>query len=164
MAIDITGSRERLSNFLNKNQVGVLATSDTTGKPHAATVYFTFNKQFDVYFITKRETQKRRNLQTNNLAAIAIYDANQQATVQAEGTVIEVTDAKQMEWIYNDIWHIASKTNPNSAPPPSQLTAGGYIVYKMAAPSLRMATFVHQDPADSDKIFEIVSTQPSLDF
>ena len=161
MAIDITESREHLSSFLSKNQVGVLATVDATGKPHAATIYFTFDQQFDIYFITKKDTQKSRNLQHNNRAAIAVYDASSQATVQAEGTVVEVADAKQLEWIFNDIWHTASKTSANSAPPQSQLLAGGYIVYKLAAPSLRMATFIRQDPADYDKIFEVIHTQPS---
>lgn len=161
MAIDITESREHLSTFLSKNQVGVLATVSATGKPHAATIYFTFDRQLDIYFITKRDTQKSRNLQHTNWAAIAVYDASSQATVQAEGTVAEVTDAKQLEWIFNDIWHIATKISANSAPPQSQLTAGGYIVYRLSAPSLRMATFIRRDPADYDKIFEIINTQPS---
>lgn len=162
MTIDITESHEHLSSFLSKNQVGVLATVDATGKPHAATIYFTFDRQFDIYFITKRDTQKSRNLQSNKQAALAVYDAASQATVQAEGAVVEVTDAKQLEWIFNDIWRIASKTSANSAPPQSQMTAGGYIAYRMVTPSLRMATFIRQDPADYDKIFEVINTQPSL--
>lgn len=162
MAIDITESRARLSSFLNKNQVGVLATVDAAGKPHAATIYFTFDRQFDIYFVTKKDTQKSRNLQQNNSAAIAAFDADTQATVQAEGTVVEVTDPRQLEWVFNDIWRIAAKTSSKSAPPQSQMTAGGYIAYKMATPSLRMATFVRQDPADYDKIFEVINTRPSL--
>ena len=161
MAIDITESHEHLSSFLSKNPVGVLATADATGKPHAATIYLTFDRQFDIYFITKKDTQKSRNLQSNNRAAIAVFDADSQATVQAEGTVVEVTDARQLEWIFNDIWHIALKTGSTSAPPQSQLMAGNYIAYKLATPSLRMATFIRQDPADYDKIFEVINTQPS---
>lgn len=161
MGIDITESREHLSSFLSKNQVGILATADSTGKPHAATIYFTFNQQFDLYFVTKKDTQKSRNLQNNNRAAIAVYDASSQATVQAEGTVVEVVDPKQLEWIFNDIWRIASIASPGSPPPQSQLLAGGYVVYKLAAPSIRIATFIHHDSTDYDKIFEIVTTQPA---
>jgi general stress protein 26 len=155
-------SRKHLAEFLDKNQVGVLASTSRAGKPHAATIYFTHDQQLNIYFVTKKNTQKSRNLQENHQAAIAIYDASAQMTVQAEGLVMEVTDAKQTEWIFNDIWHIASRTSPNSAPPPSRLSAGAYVVYRLAAPSLRMATFVRQDPLDYDTIFEVINTQPSM--
>lgn len=161
MTVDITTSREHLADFLGKNQVGVLATTDSSGKPHAATIYITFDRQFNIYFVTKKDTQKSRNLQDNRQAAIAIYDASSQTTVQAEGLVVEVTETEQVEWVFNDIWRIASKTSTSNAPPPSQLAAGKYVVYRLATPSLRMATFVREDPADYDKIFETVNTQPS---
>jgi len=161
MTVDITASREHLADFLSKNRVGLLATADSSGRPHAATIYITHDRQFDLYFITKKDTQKSRNLQSNNRAAIAIYDADSQSTVQAEGTVVEVTDPKQLEWIFNDIWRIALQVSPSSAPPQSQLSAGGYVAYRLIAPALRIATFMRQDPAAYDKIFEVVNTQPS---
>jgi general stress protein 26 len=162
MALETTESHEHLSDFLDKNQVGVLATVDSTGKPHAAAVYFTYDRQFNIYFITKKDTQKHRNLQDNHEAAIAIYDESAQATVQTEGSVTEVTDAKQAEWVFSDIWRIALKTSPNSAPPMTQLDAGAYVVYRLVTPTLRKATFVRPDPADYGKIFEVINVQPSL--
>lgn len=162
MSVNITESREHLSNFLSNNCVGVLATSTKEGKPYAATVYLTFDQQFNIYFLTKKDTQKSRNLQANNQAAIAIFDAATQTTVQAEGAVVEVTNPEQVTWVTNDIWRIALKANPASPPPQTRLAAGVYVVYKLITPSLRMATFIQQDPADYDKIFEVVSTRPSL--
>lgn len=162
MGIEINESREHLSDFLSKHGVGVLATSTKEGKPYAATVYLTYDQQFNLYFVTKKDTQKSRNLQTNNQAAIAIYDAATQTTIQAEGAVVEVTDPEQITWVMNDIWRIALSTSPTSAPPQTRLAAGGYIVYKLITPSLRMAKFVQQNPEDYDKIFEVVSTRPSL--
>lgn len=162
MAINISQSREHLADFLGKNHVATLATADINGTPHAATVYFTFDKVFNIYFITKKDTQKCRNIEANPKAAIAISDPTAQTTVQGEGSVIQVSDPAQTDWIFNDIWRIAQQTSPSSAPPLARLTAGGYVVYKLAAPSLRMATFVPKDPADYDKIFEIIYTQPSL--
>lgn len=160
MSIDITKSREHLSDFLSKHGVGVLATSSKEGKPYAATVYLTYDQQFNIYFVTKKDTQKSRNLEKNNQAAIAIYDAASQTTVQAEGAVIEVTNAEQATWVINDIWRIAMNISPNSPPPQTRLT-GGYVAYKLITPSLRMATFKQPDPADYDKIFEVVSTRPA---
>lgn len=163
MSVEINGfngSSEHLTDFLNKHSVGVLATCTPNGKPHAATVYLTYDRQFNIYFLTKKDTQKSRNLQSNNQAAIAIYDAASQTTVQAEGAVIEVTDPDQVAWVMNDIWRIALSISPTSAPPQARLVAGGYIAYKLITPSLRMATFVQQNPEDYDGIFEITSTHP----
>lgn len=162
MPIDIDQSRSDITAFLEKNNTGVLASADNTGKPHAATVYFTFDKQLNLYFITKKETQKSRNLQANPRAAIAIFDVSSQTTVQAEGTVSEVIDPRQQEWIFNDITKAAIRTS-NGVPPTSQYIAGGYVVYKLLAPTLRKATFNTPDPnANSADIFEVIHTQPSL--
>ena len=162
MPIDITKSREHITEFLNNHRVGVLATVDNTGKPHAATVYLAYDRQFNVYFVTKKETQKSRNLQDTGRAAIAIYDADSQSTVQAEGMATEVTDSQLAEGIITEIWSVALKTSFSHIPPTSKLTAGGYIVYRLSAPSLRMATFNRSDSEDYENIFETVNTEPSL--
>lgn len=161
MPVDITESREHIAEFLNNHKVGVLATVDSTGKPHAATIYVAFDKQFNFYFVTKKETQKSRNLQETGRAAIAIYDADSQTTVQAEGTVSEVVDPGQVEGIITEVWSVALKTSQSHIPPTSKLAAGGYIVYKLSAPFLRMATFNRSDSVNYGSIFETAYTQPS---
>lgn len=161
MSVDVTESREHLEEFLRTHNVGVLATSSKEGKPYAATIYYTYDKQFNLYFATKKDTQKSRDLQSNNQAAIAIYDAETQTTVQAQGTVVEVKDDEHVIWVMNDIWNAATKTSASSAPPQTRLNAGGYVVYKLVTPSLRTARFKQSNPSDYDKIFEVVTTQPT---
>lgn len=161
MSIDITESREHLAAFLSKNEVGVLATASKDGTPHAATIYITHDRQFNIYFITKKDTQKSRNLQENPRAAIAIYEPVNQTTVQVEGSVVEVTEPQIVEWVFNDIWRIALNSSFGHVPPTTRLAAGGYVVYRLAGPYLRMATFIPQDPSDYEKVFEIIPTQPS---
>lgn len=161
MPIEMNQSSDGISAFLNQNSVGVLATADSSGKPHAAAVYFTHDKQLNIYFVTKKDTKKSHNLQVNPHAAIAIFDAEAQATVQAEGTVTEVADENQVEWIFNDIQKAAIRTSRNATPPTAQLIAGGYVVYKITAPVLRKATYSPPDPTASfSNIFEVVHTQP----
>ncbi|HSX07444.1 MAG TPA: pyridoxamine 5'-phosphate oxidase family protein [Candidatus Saccharimonadales bacterium] len=161
MSVDATESRERITDFLKLKGVGVLATVDGSGQPYAATVYVTTDEPLNLYFVTKRDTQKCRNLQANPRAAIAIYDATTQTTVQAEGTVVEVTDARQQEWVFKDIWSRAAQTSPGGVPPITQLIAGGYVVFRLSAPSLRMATFKQVNNGEPADIFEVVHTQPS---
>lgn len=160
--VDVTESREHIGEFLKTHNVGVLATATANGKPHAATVYVTYDQQFNVYFVTKKDTQKNRNLQENSRAAIAIYDAPSQTTVQAEGTAVAVTDSQLVESIITEVWSVALRTSQSHIPPTTKLTAGGYIVYRLSAPSLRMATFGNQDDSNYDNIFETVHTQPGV--
>lgn len=159
MSIGISGSKERIADFLSKQATCVLASADKNGKPHAATVYFTCDRQLNFYFVTKKETQKNRNLQANPQAAIAVSDIPSQTTVQAFGTVIEVSEPSRMEWIFNDIWRLAALTTSNIAPPPTtKLVAGGYVVYQLSAPTIRIARFNRPDNSESDleHIFEVV--------
>lgn len=158
--IDLHDSREHLLAFLANNHIGVLATASNLGKPHAATVYITFDQDLNIYFITRKNTRKSQNLQGNGQVALAIYNAASQTTLQAEGTAIEVTQPDKIQWICNDIWRIASQTNSTNAPPQTQLMgAGDYIAYKLSAPSLRLATYAQSVTAKPEDIFTIVPTQ-----
>lgn len=164
MAINISESREHLLDFLKNNNVSVLATASNLGRPHAATVYVTFDQELNIYFVTRKGTQKSRNLHANSQAALAIYNAASQTTLQAEGTAIEVTDSQKMQWIFNDIWRIATQTAPNSPPPQTQLIgAGDYVAYQLSAPSLRLATYA-QSNAAPEHIFDVIPTQSDAHF
>jgi general stress protein 26 len=164
MGINISASRENLLDFLKHNTAGVLATASNLGKPHAATVYVTFDQELNIYFVTRKGTQKSRNLQANSQAALAIYNATSQTTLQAEGTAIEVTNQQKMQWVFNDIWRIATQTAPNSPPPQTQLIgAGDYVAYQLSAPSLRLATYA-QPNAAPEHIFDVVPTQGETHF
>lgn len=165
MAIAISESRKRITDFLENNKIGVLATCSNAGMPYAATVYITTDQDLNIYFITRKETRKSRNLHDNGQAAIAIYNATSQATLQAEGTVIEVNDPGRMQWVFNDIWHVASQTSPTNQPPQAQLmAAGNYIVYKLSTPSLRLATYTQQNSANPEQIFSVVPTREETHF
>jgi len=165
MTIAMSESRQHLLDFLEHNKVGVLATANNLGKPHAATVYVTFDQDLNLYFLTRTNTQKSRNIQSNNQVALAIYNAPSQTTLQAEGTAVEVTDPSQVQWITNDIWRVATQTSPDTQPPQAQLTgAGYYAVYKLLAPSLRLATYAHQNSAKAEQVFSIVPTRKEEHF
>lgn len=159
MVINLSESRDHILNFLRNNRVGVLATSDRTGRPHAATVYITHDENLNLYFVTKEKTTKNENLKTNPQAAIAIYDPSSQSTVQAEGRVEEIIDIGQSEKILYEVWTTALQTSESGNIPVSKLQAGGYVAYGLIAPTIRLATFNPKD--DKASIFETVP--PSTD-
>lgn len=165
MAIDINESKRQLLQFLNDNHAGVLATASNLGKPHAATVYITYDQELNLYFVTRKNTQKSQNLQSNNQVALAVYNAASQTTLQAEGTAIEVTQPQKVQWIFNDIWRIASQTSATNPPPQTQLLgAGDYVAYQLSTPSLRLATYAQPSSSRSEDIFANIPTQESSHF
>lgn len=161
MDASLSTSQKHILEFLSNHQVGVLATADGSGKPHAATIYIAHDEHLNFYFVTKKETQKHRNLQQNAQAAIALYDQESQTTVQASGQVSEVTDKDKIEGIISEIWQTAIKTSQSHIPPTSKLGANGYIVYMLSAPTVRIAKFSQPDPTDYFNIFETAQTEPS---
>lgn len=156
MPVTITNEQQNVINFLRGRSVGVLATSSPTGEPHAAVVYFSFNEHtVRFYFITKRDTEKNHNLAQNDRAALAIYDAKQQATVQVKGQVVEVKDTQRIESIFRDIMQAAVHTSNSNVPPITRLQAGPYEVYQLNPISFRMATYIQPDPGGYEKLFEV---------
>jgi general stress protein 26 len=165
MTVGISESREQLLEFLKNNNVGVLATASNAGMPHAATVYITFDQALNIYFVTRKGTRKSQNIHANSQAALAIYNAATQTTLQAEGTAIEVSESSKTQWVFSDIWRIATQTSPDSPPPQTQLIgAGAYTAYKLSAPSLRLATFKGQGSTNPEQIFNVVTTQEETHF
>ncbi|HEX6258783.1 MAG TPA: pyridoxamine 5'-phosphate oxidase family protein, partial [Candidatus Saccharimonadales bacterium] len=147
---------------LESHRVGVLATANESGEPHAAAVYMTYDDQLNIYFMTKKQTRKSQNLERNNHAAIVVYDADLQTTVQAEGTVGEVDNASLQMRVYEEIRQAAALTSLNTTPPIAQLMAGGYVTYRLVASSLRMATYSSPDTGmgQVEDIFTVVYPQP----
>lgn len=138
---DIEASRSEVLDFLANHSIGVLATADKNGTPHAATIYVVSDRTLTFYFVTKAETQKARNLAANPHAAIAIYDARSQTTLQISGAVTQVTDVKESEGVFTRIRTISRQTSASDTPPVAMMSAGGYVTYKLIAPSVRLAHF-----------------------
>lgn len=141
MVLDIDESRQPTLEFLNNNHVGVLATADAKGRPHASTVYLVSDRVLNIYFVTKKETQKARNLAENPHASVALFDAETQVTVQIDGEVQPVEDMDAANRIFIEIQGIARRTSSSGIPPVTELSAGGYITYRLSPSDVQMTTY-----------------------
>jgi general stress protein 26 len=158
MAITMTENHPRIRDFLNAHGVGILATASAEGIPHAATIYFIIDDDFNIYFITKEQTTKHNNLAANPHAALAVYDAKSQSTIQVTGSANEVHDIKQVEYIFGRVLEITHQTSgKNHKPPVSKINGGKYVAYRIKPKTLRMAEFVKAEYPPSDPLFEVVT-------
>lgn len=138
------------ANFIKQHPVGVLATASKTGEPHAAAVYFVPDDNHSIYFLTKEDTQKHRNLQKNPRAAVTIYDAQTLETLQIEARAEILPDVSQFLELYNRILQASSRTTESERPPVSKLNAGDYFMYKLIPQSMRLADYSKPDQGELD--------------
>lgn len=158
MAITLTEDHPRIRDFLNNHGVGILATASLNGLPHAATIYFIIDENFNIFFITKEQTTKHKNLHANPHAALAVHDARSQTTVQVTGEASPVNDFKQVQYIFDRVLEITHKTSGNNHKPPvAKLNAGKYIAYCIKPKTMRMAEFVKAEYPPVDQLFEVVA-------
>ncbi len=143
-------------NFLRRHPVGVIATASSAARPHAATVYFAIDDDLNIYFVTKEQTTKHKNLTENPVASIAVFDAENQATLQASGPVEPINDIVKFMRLFAQILDISADTSDSDRPPVSKLFAGDYFMYKLTPTSLRLAEYMKPDKGDITNLFEIV--------
>lgn len=101
MPIKMSESKELIRDFLGKSSVGVLATCDKSGQPHAAAVYIINDEELNVYFITKEGTQKSQDIRDNPKVALAVYDEASQTTLQTVGSVSNVEDTAEANKVFS---------------------------------------------------------------
>jgi nitroimidazol reductase NimA-like FMN-containing flavoprotein (pyridoxamine 5'-phosphate oxidase superfamily) len=152
-----------ITSFLKRNHVGVLATSNKeTGTPHAATIFYATDSQTNLYFLTKEDTAKSKNLTTNPRAAIVVYEAEMLRTAQISGSVSKVDDPAMMEKALRIMAKFSKQTAQTDQTPISKLDAGEYILYRLTPQSIRLGDYKY---GSRNFIFEIATpAEESLDY
>lgn len=148
-------SLELIKNFLNGRYSGVLATADAAANPHAAVIYYRIDKDLCVYFGTKRETQKFKNIEENKQVALVVYDEVAQTTLQVFGRVQIIDDHNKKQEVIDNIFQSSAERSMTTLPPIEKLWAGDYIAVKIIPQVMKMAIYARPD-SEGDDIFETV--------
>jgi general stress protein 26 len=155
MSLQLTQESAEITKFLNSHHIGVLATANKEGVPHAATIYFANDTDLNIYFITKKDTTKHKNLESNPKASLAVYEAHTQSTVQVRGTVSVVEDMSTFQEVFARILGTTEQTSESVVPPVSRLESGGYIGYCLKPESARLAVYTRPEHNTFDKLFDV---------
>lgn len=144
-----------IHTFLTSRPLGVLATADTTGMPHAAAIYFSVDDEFNMFFMTKKDTTKYTNLKQNPRAMVVVYEALSQSTVQFRGVAEEIEDVSMAQAAFRGTLHASLQTSDGGIPPIAKLHAGDYVAYKIKPEYIRMAVYSRPGFDQSD-FFETI--------
>jgi general stress protein 26 len=133
--------KKKIIRFLQDHPVGVLATVDTDGNPHASPLYVNTNDNLRVTFTTKRGTVKYQNITRNDHVMVVVYEAASQTAVQISGRALEVADDQDQQSIYHGTLRAARQTGQDEVPPIAKITAGAYVAFEITIENIWLSDF-----------------------
>jgi general stress protein 26 len=127
--------------YIDHHPIATVSTSNADGSPHGAIVYVCAdNHNSIVYFITKQETRKYKNLQDRSSVCVTIVSPADNSTLQADGRAFTVQDPLIIDMVMEKISrdHTSAK---EWLPPIAKLRAGAYEVVGVELSRARLAKF-----------------------
>lgn len=155
----VPNKQDRALEFLRNHQVGVLATTSSSGVPHASVIYYAVDPLLNITFITKHRTRKAVNLRANNRAELVVYDEKTQTTVEVSGKVFELMDAEEASQAFRNALRSSLNTAENAIPPIAKLAAGDYVAYRLRSAQVRLAVFNRRSGEQAERLFEVIEKQ-----
>jgi len=88
--------RDLVLQTLKDNKLAALATVSSDGVPHAATVVYAVDDDFNIYFVTRENTSKVKNLEHNPVISLSI-GATPPLYVQMRGKAERMSEGPERE-------------------------------------------------------------------
>lgn len=96
--MDISSSVKILEALrLMERLLGVVSTVNEKGGPDSAVVYFHFDKNINIYFMSQVDNRKYKNILKNPNVAFVTYSEHPAKTIQMEGVATPITDKSEKE-------------------------------------------------------------------
>lgn len=149
-----SNSEYAIRDYLSSHHSGVLVTSDNSGNPHGAVVYYALSDDLCMLFATKSETQKNKNIEENNRVNFVIYSENEQSQLQVSGHAVKVDDESDKQKIHDTMYRNSAELSHEELPPAEKLFAGEFVAYKLIPSVMKMAVYARPDSEDADDLFE----------
>ena len=133
--------KEKIISFLGfqKSRLGVISTVNEESKPESAFVYYAFDENLNIYFVTKDSSRKFKNIVKNKNVAFAMATENPPQTLQMEGVAAVHSDLENQKHLFQELVGLASAKH--FSPPISQQTRGGLQFIKITPTWMRFGNF-----------------------
>lgn len=119
--------------------LGVISTSAETNNPQSASVYYINDEHCNIFFVTRSESRKYKNIQHNPHVAFTVTSEHPPKTIQIEGTAAEVMDPIEQSNYFDKL--VAKATESTFMPPVSQLVTGEMVFMKITTTWARCGNF-----------------------
>lgn len=144
-----TSNYNLIRSYVDKNAIATLSTINEDGVIHGAAIYVCADEDRPVvYFLTKQDTRKFRNLRAHPQVSLTIVNRSENSTLQADGEAFEVSEAHVIDSVMEKISREHDYAH-DWLPPIAKIRAGAYVVVGITLSSARLAQF--KDKAIGDK-------------
>ena len=147
-----TSDQYEIVAYIKDNPVMVLGTIGANGLPHGAAVYGVATTSSQLYFVTKTETQKFRNLNLNPNVSVTIVNSAENSSLQAEGKAEIINNPRVVEMVMAKMTSVHARS-AEWMPPIAKLHAGGYQIVGIQLHHARLARF-RGERIGSESIFK----------
>ncbi len=132
---------EKIKNGLAAigQKVGVVSTVSSEGMPESAVVYFSSDENLNMYFTTRSDSRKYKNITANPHVAFVIYSENPPETIQIEGIASAITDPYEQTVLFSSLVDLATKDD--SVPPVDQISESEIMFIKISTTWARLGDF-----------------------
>jgi general stress protein 26 len=148
---DISNQHEIVA-YVKDNPVMVLGTIGQNNIPHGAAVYVCLTAHDQLYFVTKTDTQKFKDIVHNPHVSVTIVNPSESSSLQAVGRAHVVNDGSTIEMVMGKMTKIYVQS-ADWLPPIAKLRAGAYQVVGIKVTFARLAQF-QDERAGSQHIFK----------
>src|SRR3989338_5393496 len=133
--------RDKIASFLGlqKSRLGVVSTISEENKPESAFVYYTFDEKLNIYFVTRDNSRKYKNILKNKNVAFAMSTENPPQTLQLEGAASVHNDEEDQKHLFQELIGLASIKHFSA--PINQQPAGGLQFIKISPLWMRFGNF-----------------------
>ena len=154
---DRSSLRKMAKDFIERNRMGSLATSDKQGNPHVATIYCIVNKDLTLYFSTRVESRKYHNLTNRPTVAMTFNNEKDMTTLQLTGVAGRIETLSIEQEILRELILIRYG-EPNWPVPPVKLFEHGVTnelaIIKVVPHEMTFANFETTDKGRYKTFFQ----------
>lgn len=125
----VLGEEEIASEGMDDS--AVLSTVDAQGNPHASVVHFEIDKDENFYILTKKDTQKAKNIMRHHEVALTIHHSHSLKVLYINGHADVVKDPEIFSVAYKQIAKINNYKEGKKLAPITKVNAGDYVVFKI---------------------------------
>lgn len=149
-----TSINEKILDYLTKQRVVALATSDRNGVLHSAAVYIYAKKPKVWFVVSKQDTKKTHNLAKHPRFSAVAYDRHDNSTLQARGLATNEEDIDTIGEVMSAMAKIYG-TGHDWLPPIAKIKAGEYVVVRLDIEWLRFAGYGGASAGSEDIFLEL---------
>src|SRR5688500_10960018 len=108
---------QKVQEFLKHHHTAVISTVSEKSEPWGSAVNFFADEDFNFFFMTRADTLKYQNIESNPIVAMTIVDEEQQITVQAMGKISRVAAEDYMDIAFKKLANIKPRGDFQWVPP-----------------------------------------------